>query len=78
MTTSGDPTDSLTWRKSSFSGGGGEGGGDCVEVAALSTGEIAVRHSKNTDGPLLIFTRTEIDAWLRGCKAGEFDDLTIR
>jgi hypothetical protein len=26
------------WRKSSFSGGGGTGGGNCVQVAALTAG----------------------------------------
>ncbi|MDQ2707545.1 MAG: DUF397 domain-containing protein [Actinomycetota bacterium] len=68
----------LTWRKSSFSDGGGGangGGADCVEVAALPSGEILVRHSKQTDGPVLRFTRAEMNAWVRGCQAGEFDDL---
>lgn len=65
----------LTWRKSSFSGGGGTGGGNCVEVAALPSGEILIRHSKQTDGPVLLFTCAEMSAWVRGCKAGEFDDL---
>ncbi|MCX4550825.1 DUF397 domain-containing protein [Streptomyces sp. NBC_01387] len=38
------------WRKSSYSGQGG----DCVEVAALTTG-TAVRDSKNPMGPALRF-----------------------
>jgi uncharacterized protein DUF397 len=39
------------WRKSSYSGGGN---GDCVEVAMTSEA-VAVRDSKNTDGPTLAF-----------------------
>jgi hypothetical protein len=41
------------WRKSSYSG---SNGGDCVEVAAPLPAAIAVRDSKNPDGPKLIFT----------------------
>lgn len=65
-----------TWRKSSFSGSGGAGGGDCVEVAHLANGTIAVRDSKRPDAGALLFTRAEMAAWIDGCKAGEFDDLT--
>jgi Domain of unknown function (DUF397) len=59
------------WRKSSFSNAGGE----CVEVAALADGRVAVRNSKAPDAGTVFFTRAEIGAWLRGVKAGEFDDL---
>jgi hypothetical protein len=41
------------WRKSSYSGGNG---GDCVEVAATLPAAVAVRDSKDPDGPKLIFT----------------------
>jgi hypothetical protein len=41
------------WRKSSYSG---SNGGDCVEVAATLPDAIAVRDSKDPDGPKLIFT----------------------
>lgn len=41
------------WRKSSSSGGNG---GDCVEVAATLPAAVAVRDSKDPDGPKLIFT----------------------
>ncbi|MBV9383218.1 MAG: DUF397 domain-containing protein [Streptosporangiaceae bacterium] len=43
----------VTWRKSSYSGGNG---GDCVEVGAAGC-EIAVRDSKDPDGPRLAFGR---------------------
>jgi hypothetical protein len=62
------------WRKSSFSGGSKDAP-DCVEVASLADGRIAVRNSKNPEAGVVFFTRSEMDAWLKGVKAGEFDDL---
>jgi hypothetical protein len=62
----------LDWRKSTFSGNNG----NCVEVAALPDGRVAVRDSKDPQAGTLVFTRAEIDAWVRGVRAGEFDDLT--
>lgn len=44
------------WRKSSYSGGNG---GTCVEVASNLPGVVAVRDSKNPDGPVLIVGRDE-------------------
>lgn len=62
------------WRKSSYSAGNG---GDCVEVARLDDdGTTAVRHSKRPEDGVLIFTGSEILAFVRGCKDGEFDYLT--
>jgi hypothetical protein len=61
----------LRWRKSSASTGNGE----CVELAVLRDGRVALRDSKNPDGAVLIFTRAEMRAWLHGVQAGEFDDL---
>lgn len=61
----------VTWRKSSFSGDGG----NCVELAPLPDGRIAVRHSTHPHGPIVLFTQAELDAWIKGCQAGEFDDL---
>jgi hypothetical protein len=58
-----------TWRKSSESFNG-----DCVELASVGDG-IAVRDSKDPDGPALRFSRSEWDAFLRGAKKGEFDEL---
>jgi len=43
----------MTWRKSSFSGGTN---GGCVEVAWPHPA-VAVRDSKNPDGPALSFPR---------------------
>jgi len=41
------------WRKSSYSG---SNGGDCVEVARTRPAAVAVRDSKDPDGPKLLFT----------------------
>ena len=41
-----------TWRKSSRSGGAN--GGQCVEVACNLPGIVAVRDSKDPDGPALV------------------------
>ncbi|MBE3206657.1 DUF397 domain-containing protein [Frankia sp. CH37] len=57
------------WRKSSHSGGNGQ----CVEVAFLDAGNVAVRDSKNQNGPVLIFTPSEWDAFIGGAKDGEFE-----
>lgn len=57
------------WRKSRHSGAIG----NCVEVAPLAGGEIAVRNSRFPTGPALIYTRAEMEAFLAGAKDGEFD-----
>ena len=57
------------WRKSIRSG---PTGGNCVEVAFLSAGEVALRNSRHPDGPALVFTRAEWDAFLGGARDGEF------
>jgi hypothetical protein len=44
------------WRKSSRSG---DNGGNCVEVARNLPGVVAVRDSKNPDGPALIVSKDE-------------------
>jgi hypothetical protein len=61
----------VTWRKSRHS----NSQGTCVEVAGLPDGSIALRNSRHPDTPALIYTRAEIDAFIRGAKDGEFDDL---
>ena len=59
------------WRKSRHS----NSQGTCVELAGLPGGEIAVRNSRHPDSPALIYSPEEMDAFIRGAKDGEFDDL---
>jgi hypothetical protein len=66
-----DELGGVTWRKSRAS----NPSGDCIEVAALASGAVAVRNSRDPHGPALVYTRAEIAAFLRGAKDGEFDDL---
>ena len=58
------------WVKSSYSG---PTGGNCVELAHLPGGDVAVRHSRAPRGLALVFTPAEWDAFLAGAKDGEFD-----
>lgn len=44
----------------------------CVEVALIN-GAVAVRDSKRSDGPILLFTRGEWAAFIAGASDGEFD-----
>lgn len=60
-----------SWRKSTYSGANG----NCVEFAALEDGTVAMRNSRDPQGPAIIYTRAEIGALLAGAKDGEFDDL---
>ena len=54
------------WRKSSHSSANGQ----CVEWADLGDA-VAVRDSKDADGPALIFTRGEWTAFVAGIRDGE-------
>jgi hypothetical protein len=61
----------IRWRKSRRS----SAQGNCVETAKLAGNEVAVRNSRHPEGPVLIFTRAEVHAFLEGVKEGDFDDL---
>jgi uncharacterized protein DUF397 len=54
----------LQWRKSSYSSAQG---GECVEVAGLSE-RIAIRDSKNPDGPLLTIDTLTFAKFLKTIK----------
>jgi hypothetical protein len=60
----------LTWRKASYSGGNG---GGCVEVARNLPCVVAVRDSKDPDGPVLAFSPDQWHAFTHQVKAGVFD-----
>jgi hypothetical protein len=55
------------WRRSQFCANG-----SCVEVAHLDN-QIAVRDSKDAQGPVLLFTPVEWQAFLDGVRVGDFD-----
>ena len=52
------------WHTSSFSGNNGT----CVQIAALPNGRIAVRNSNHPEDAVVLFTRTEITAWINQLK----------
>jgi hypothetical protein len=64
----GTPSKGFRWRKSSASGGT-----DCVEVAFIQPEHVLVRHSKDSEGPVLRFTGAEWEAFVAGVRGGEFD-----
>jgi hypothetical protein len=57
------------WFKSSASGGNSD---NCVEVAFLGDA-VLVRDSKDADGPVLLYTDGEWEAFVAGVRAGEFN-----
>ncbi|AXI76704.1 DUF397 domain-containing protein [Peterkaempfera bronchialis] len=61
----------VVWQKSRHS----NSQGNCVELAKLPGGDVAMRNSRFPEGPALIYTRAEIEALLLGAKDGEFDHL---
>ena len=61
----------IRWRKSSAS----NPSGNCVELADLAGGAIALRNSRHPAGPVLVSTREEVAAFIRSIRSGEFDDL---
>jgi hypothetical protein len=63
---------SLTWQKSRRS----NPSGNCVELARLPDGAgIAVRNSRDPDGPALIYTVDEVAAFIQGAMDGDFNNL---
>jgi hypothetical protein len=63
--------DGVTWRKSRHS----NPSGNCVEIAELSDGAIAIRNSRFPAGPALVCAPAEFAAFLASARDGEFDSL---
>ncbi|MBO3744640.1 DUF397 domain-containing protein [Streptosporangiaceae bacterium NEAU-GS5] len=55
----------LAWRTASKCTGA-----NCVEVADLTDGRVAMRDSKQTDGPILIFGRDEWQGFVDAARTG--------
>jgi hypothetical protein len=62
--------DRAEWRKSRFSGGSG---GNCVEVATNLPGVVAVRDSKDPNGPVLTLTSAQWRSFAAGVKLADFN-----
>ena len=58
------------WVKSSYSG---PTGGNCVEVASLGDGLVAVQDSRRASGPALVFPAREWGTFISQAKAGGSD-----
>ena len=62
----------VAWQKSRRS----NPSGNCVELALLPARlGVAVRNSRDPDGPALVYSLDEIAAFLRGVRDGDFDYL---
>lgn len=57
---SADRLEDAVWRKSSRSGAVG----NCVELSWPGREVVAVRNSRNPNGPVLVYTRTDLAAFL--------------
>jgi hypothetical protein len=65
---SGGCVEAAAWTKSSFSGDVG-----CIEVNNSEKGVIALRDSKDKNGPVLKFNFHEWDSFLKGVRNDEFN-----
>ncbi|MGW2543814.1 DUF397 domain-containing protein [Kitasatospora sp. NPDC001574] len=54
---------------------GVEGEPDGPQIAVLPDGYVVMRHGASPDGPKLVYTAEEWDAFLLGAADGEFDNL---
>src|SRR5215813_12293106 len=70
MPPTGSAGSGLAWRKAQSS----RSNGACVELASAD-GMVAIRDSKNPDGPILRYTAEEWQAFLDSAKKGELDNL---
>ena len=61
----------VIWRKSRHS----NPSGNCVEIAELPDGTVAIRNSRYPSGPALICAQAEFSAFLAAARDGEFDRL---
>ncbi len=64
--------DNLIWRKSSFSTGGSNGGGTCVEVA-LGNEVVSARDSKVPDDGTITVSHARWASFLDALRTGRFD-----
>ena len=63
--------ETVQWRKSTAS----NPSGNCVELAELAGGDVALRNSRFPAGPVLVGTRAAVAAFVLAARSGELDDL---
>jgi Domain of unknown function (DUF397) len=61
----------VAWHKSRCSSPQGE----CVELARLATGDVAIRNSRHPGGAALVYTQAELEAFIQGVRDGDFDQF---
>ncbi|MEW9556084.1 DUF397 domain-containing protein [Nonomuraea sp. NPDC050783] len=61
---------SAKWRRATKTGANG---GNCLEVASLSGGRVAIRDSEALEKPPFVVRGAVWDAFIDGAKKGEFD-----
>lgn len=59
------------WQKSTYS----NPSGNCVEMARLGDGRVAIRNSRFPEGAALIYSAREFRAFVNETKTGSLDDL---
>jgi hypothetical protein len=62
------PNSAFSWTKSSYSGANA-----CVEIAVPTAAAIAVRDSKDPEGPRLTFDNSSWHSFVSDLSAGAFD-----
>jgi Domain of unknown function (DUF397) len=69
-TSAGDPVSApaVKWRVSSWCASG-----ECIAVAQLPAGQVAIRDTKDPEGTELRFSASEWQAFVQGVRSGEFD-----
>ena len=63
--------DGAAWRKSQRSNSQGA----CVEMARIGAGTVAMRNSRDPEGPALMYGREVIVALVESLKEGDFDNM---
>ncbi|UNO41459.1 DUF397 domain-containing protein [Streptomyces sp. MST-110588] len=63
------PNSAFSWTKSSYSGGNGA----CVEIAVPTATAIAVRDSKDPEGPRLTFDASSWSTFVAKVSGGTYD-----
>ncbi|GII96868.1 DUF397 domain-containing protein [Sinosporangium siamense] len=65
-----DELKSAPWRKATKSA---SNQGDCLEVAPLSGGRVAIRDTESPEQPPFVVRASVWEAFVDGAKKGEFD-----